>query len=62
MAVPTLGTIGPAYGGAAAEPGLLSGHFGVAAAAAGLLAHLAYGGVLGEVYGCRSGGRSRELS
>jgi len=62
VAVPTLGTIGAALGGAAAEPGFVSGHFGIAAAAASLLAHLAYGGVLGYVYGCRGGGRCRKVS
>jgi len=61
VAVPMLGAIGGALGGVGAEPGLLSAHFGVAAAAASLLAHLAYGGVLGYVYGCRGGGRCRKV-
>lgn len=60
IAVPTLGAVGSALGATAAGPGLLSADFGFAAAGASLLAHLAYGGVLGFVYGCRGGGRCRK--
>lgn len=61
VAVPALGTIGHALGPASIEPGFLSARFGIGAAAASLLAHLAYGGVLGYVYGCRGGGRCRRI-
>lgn len=60
IAVPVLGEIGHVLGTAAVQPGLLSAHFGLTAAGASLLAHLAYGGVLGYVYGCRGGGRCRQ--
>lgn len=60
IAVPALGATGAALGATAAAPGLLSADFGLAAAGASLLAHLAYGGVLGYVYGCRGGGRCRK--
>lgn len=59
LAVPVLGEIGRVLGGVGVQPGILSVHFGMSAAAASLLAHLAYGGVLGYVYGCRGGGRCR---
>lgn len=60
IAVPALGAVGAAFGGTIAAPGLLSADFGLAAASASLLAHLAYVGVLGYVYGCRGGGRCRK--
>ncbi|TAK11510.1 MAG: hypothetical protein EPO35_12275 [Acidobacteria bacterium] len=60
LAVPVLGSIGSALGGTGAGPGLFSAGLGAAAAAASLVAHLAYGGVLGYVYGCRGGGRCRK--
>ncbi len=61
VAVPMLGAIGSVLGAVGGEPGLLSARFGVAAAGASLVAHLAYGGVLGYVYGCRGGGRCRRV-
>lgn len=59
VAVPSLGAFSGALG-QTAGPGPLASHFGLAAAGASLVAHLAYGGVLGYVYGCRGGGRCRQ--
>jgi hypothetical protein len=53
VAVPALGAIADLlHGSTAASPGLLAARLGAAAAAASLVAHLAYGSVLGFVYGC----------
>lgn len=53
IAVPALGglaALAPGRGGI--SPGFFAVHLGVGAAFASLAAHLAYGGVLGFVYGC----------
>lgn len=55
VAVPLLGI----FAEAASAPGFLAMRLGPGAAAASLLAHLAYGGTLGFVYGCHWGGRCR---
>ncbi|MDP1569297.1 MAG: hypothetical protein Q8L86_04775 [Vicinamibacterales bacterium] len=60
VAVPLLGWI--AYlvrDGSLVTPGFLSLRLGLGAALGSLAAHLAYGGTLGYVYGCRGGGRCR---
>lgn len=60
VAVPVLGFIAPAASHvAAASPGFFSLHLGLGAAFASLIAHLAYGGTLGVVYGCHCGGQCR---
>lgn len=59
VAVPTLGVVATALGRVGTSPGLFSVHLGFGAALASLVAHLAYGGTLGYVYGCRGGGRCR---
>lgn len=62
VAVPLLGWVaGLVSGGGVATPGLLSIRLGLGAAVGSLVAHLAYGGVLGYVYGCRGGGRCRPV-
>lgn len=55
VAVPLLGVIG----GADPSPGVFAFRLGPGAALASLLAHLAYGGTLGGVYGCHWGGTCR---
>jgi hypothetical protein len=53
IAVPSLGALaGFAHGDAAASPGVFAARLGAGAAFASLGAHVAYGGVLGFVYGC----------
>lgn len=60
IAVPALGAIGDALGhGAAVLPGVASHRFGAGAAFGSLASHLAYGVVLGFVYGCKAGGQCR---
>lgn len=59
VAVPGLGAVAASLGRASATPGVLSTNLGWQAAAASLIAHLTYGGVLGAVYGCHCGGRCR---
>lgn len=60
FAVPALGTIAASLSPVAMDsPGLLALRLGPGAAFASLIAHLAYGGTLGVVYGCHSGGRCR---
>lgn len=57
IAVPTLGVVATALGrGTETSPGLLSHHLGAAAALGSLVSHVAYGVVLGFVYGCHGGG------
>ncbi len=51
MAVPLLGWLGEAQ----PAPGILAWRLGPGAALASLVAHLAYGGTLGWVYGCHGG-------
>lgn len=59
-AVPVLGVLG----GVQPSPGFLAIRLGPGAALASVIAHLAYGGTLGWVYGCHWGGgcRSREAN
>ena len=52
IAVPSLGALAGFAHGDAASPGLFAARLGASAAFASLGAHLAYGGVLGFVYGC----------
>jgi hypothetical protein len=52
VAVPLLGWLGDAR----PAPGVLAWRLGPGAAIASLVAHLAYGGTLGWVYGCHGGG------
>lgn len=53
IAVPSLGALaGFVHGSAGVSPGLFAARLGAGAALASLGAHLAYGGVLGFVYGC----------
>ncbi len=59
IAVPALGALAALAGRPGVSPGLLSANFGWAAAFASLLAHLAYGGAIGVVYGCHCGARCR---
>jgi hypothetical protein len=59
VAVPSLGAAAAAAGWAGDTPGVLAYRLGLGAAVASLIAHLAYGGTLGYVYGCRGGGRCR---
>lgn len=54
-AVPLLGM----FAGAEPSPGFLAIRLGPGAALASLIAHLAYGGTLGWVYGCHWGGGCR---
>lgn len=58
VAVPVLGW----FGGAQPSPGFLAIRLGPGAAFASLIAHLAYGGTLGWVYGCHWGGECRNES
>ena len=53
--VPLLGMVG----GADLSPGVFAFRLGPGAFLASLLAHLAYGGTLGGVYGCHWGGTCR---
>lgn len=55
VAVPLLGVAG----GAEPSPGVFAFRLGPGAAVASLLAHLAYGGTVGAVYGCHWGGKCR---
>lgn len=60
VAVPVLGWLASLIAdGPLVTPGPLSMRLGLGAAIGSLLAHLAYGGTLGYVYGCRGGGRCR---
>lgn len=60
VAVPALGALADfIHGSATASPGLLAAHLGADAAVASLVAHLAYGSVLGFVYGCLFRARCR---
>lgn len=53
IAVPALGAVADfVHGSTVASPGWLAARLGAGAAAASLVAHLAYGSVLGFVYGC----------
>jgi hypothetical protein len=53
VAVPTLGVVAASiHANAAVSPGWIAARLGLVAALASLLAHLAYGSVLGFVYGC----------
>jgi hypothetical protein len=52
IAVPSLGTVAVFVHGGGISPGLFAIRLGVGGAFASLTAHLAYGGVLGFVYGC----------
>jgi hypothetical protein len=53
MAVPSLGAVADfLHGAGASSPGLLAARLGAGAAFASLVAHLAYGSMLGFVYGC----------
>lgn len=59
VAVPALGALGEAVGYSTVAPGVLSYRLGLGAAAGSLASHLAYGAMLGFVYGCHAGGRCR---
>ncbi|MGE0040810.1 MAG: hypothetical protein AB7H88_09665 [Vicinamibacterales bacterium] len=59
VAVPTLGAAAEAAGWVGTTPGVVAYRLGLGAALGSLVAHLAYGGTLGYVYGCRGGGRCR---
>lgn len=62
VAVPALGWVASLVrDGSVATPGFLSMRLGLGAAVGSLAAHLAYGGTLGFVYGCRGGGRCRQV-
>lgn len=58
IAVPCLGAIADVvHGGGGASPGFFAARLGADSAFASLASHLAYGGVLGFVYGCLARGR-----
>lgn len=60
VAVPLLGAVASAAGGLTGPaPGVFAIGLGPEAALASLIAHLAYGGTLGFVYGCHWGGACR---
>ena len=60
VAVPALGLVANGLGRLdALDPGWFSVNLGLGAAAASLVAHLAYGVTLGFVYGCRAGAQCR---
>lgn len=62
VAVPLLGWAATLVRDTTLEtPGLFSMRLGLGAAVGSLVAHLAYGGTLGYVYGCRGGGRCRPV-
>lgn len=58
IAVPSLGVLAGLVGGSSgASPGFFAARLGANSAFASLASHLAYGGVLGFVYGCLARGR-----
>lgn len=60
VAVPLLGAVASAAGGLTGPaPGVFAIGLGPGSALASLIAHLAYGGTLGFVYGCHWGGACR---
>ena len=60
VAVPVLGVLATSLAGdGALSPGLVSYRLGLGAALGSLTSHVAYGVVLGFVYGCHGGGQCR---
>lgn len=57
IAVPSLGALADLLHGGGASPGFFAARLGADSAFASLASHLAYGGVLGFVYGCLARGR-----